>query len=552
MSSSSEIVEAHLPCPDCGSSDAMTLYDDGHTYCFSCEQTHRQAQGEIEHTNSRKNPDCLSPSDMEFKPLPKRGIKLDTCKKYKYYVAHHHGKGVQVACYFDSSDKLVFQKLRDKDKNMSILGKSEYTFFGQQLFKGGGKKLIVTEGEIDCLTVSQVQGNKYPVVSIPMGAGSAGKTFKSNLAWLESFEEVIVFFDNDKAGQEGLEKVKGLLSPHKLKIATLPLKDPNEMLLAGRADELVNAIWRAEEYRPDGIVHAKDCKERLFSEEGSTLAYDFPWNEDLNKKTLGVRKKEITLVTAGTGIGKSTAVKEIAYKLAMKDNLRVGLMMLEDPIVKVMKDILSIHLQKPLHLTWNTEKTKTEAEEHFDEVFGSDRFILYDHFGSLESDNLLAKMRYMVVGDDCDFIILDHITIAISGLDTDKGDVKALDMLMTNLRVLADELDVGIIVISHLRKVGNNDTPFEEGGAVSLEHLRGSGSLKQIADTIISLERNQQADDEESKNQIRIRVLKCRFTGDTGLTKDVLQWNKKKNRLEKCTIANPNPKEEKEEVNCQF
>ncbi len=60
----------------------------------------------------------------------------------------------------------------------------------------------MTEGEIDCLTVSQVQGNKYPVVSIPTGAASAAKVFRANFNWLESFEEVIVMFDMDDAGRK--------------------------------------------------------------------------------------------------------------------------------------------------------------------------------------------------------------------------------------------------------------------------------------------------------------------------------------------------------------
>lgn len=95
---------------------------------------------------------------------------------------------------------MLFQKTRDRDKNFMVRGKKQHVFFGQQLFTGG-KKLVITEGEIDCLTVSQVQGNKYPCVSIPFGCKSAPDTFKEQMAWLMNFEEVIVMFDMDEAGR---------------------------------------------------------------------------------------------------------------------------------------------------------------------------------------------------------------------------------------------------------------------------------------------------------------------------------------------------------------
>ena len=57
---------------------------------------------------------------------------------------------------------------------------------------------------------------------------------------------------------------------------------------------------------------------------------------------------------------------------------------------------------------------------------------------------------------------------------------------------------------------------FEEGGTVSLSQLRGSGAIGQLADTVLGLERNQQAEGDK-KNIVRVRVLKCRWTGETGI-----------------------------------
>ena len=172
--------------------------------------------------------------------------------------------------------------------------------------------MVVTEGEIDCLTVSQLNGNKYPVVSIPNGVSSAKKVFKENMDWLNSFEQVIVMFDMDEPGRKAVKDVEGLLQPNKLYVATLPLKDPNECLLAGRGQEVIKAIWNAKKYTPDGIVNGADLWEEVSKQEDTEQGFMFPWNIPLNKMTCGLRKGELTVLTAGTGVGKTTFVRQVA------------------------------------------------------------------------------------------------------------------------------------------------------------------------------------------------------------------------------------------------
>lgn len=525
----SEIVQAHLPCPDCGSHDALTLYDDGHTYCFSCETYHKdQSEDTHEDTSHKKSHDSLiDRDDMEIKALRSRCITAETCRKYGYYVTKHNNKTIQVAEYCDDDGRPLFQKTRDKDKNFLCLGKTVQRFWGQHLFTRG-KKLVVTEGEIDCLSVSQMNGNKYPVVSLPFGATSAEKVFKANLKWLGLFDEVVVMFDMDEAGQKAVKKVQGLLPPHKLKIARLPMKDANECLKAGKGDEIINAIFDAKEYRPDSIVNAADMAEAFFAED-NIKGYDWPWDKKVNKMTLGIRKGEMLMLTAGTGIGKSTAAREIAYKLKTQDGLTIGMVMLEENVKKTLRDLLSLEVNKPLSILWNSID-KTELAEPYQKLFGDGKFYLYDHFGSLESNTLLDSIRYLIVGCGCDFVVLDHISIAVSGLEEAGNDErKTIDRLMTQLRSLVEETGAGLIVVSHLKKP-SGDNSFEEGAAISLDDLRGSGILKQLPDTIIALERNQQSEDEYEKNKIKIRVLKCRFTGNTGLAGSLF-FNKKTYRL---------------------
>ncbi|GBG55178.1 hypothetical protein SPFL3102_03560 [Sporomusaceae bacterium FL31] len=530
----SEIIERHLPCPSCQSSDALCLYSDGHTYCFSCK-TH--TNGEETLSNKRgnrmaKNNDPVTQDLLQLGPLPARGIGVITCEKYSYYTTVRAGKKLQVACYKDDSGELIGQKIRGKNKDFFVLGKNpKGRFYGQHLFNGG-KKVVITEGEIDCLTVSQVQDNKWPVVSIPLGSGSAKETFKAQLDWLENFEQVITMFDMDGPGEDARLSVEGLLSPGKLYHARLPLKDPNECLLANRSQDIIKAIWDAKKYTPGGIVNGADLWDSLNTFRQKTHEVPWPWpGIPLQTLTRGIRKNEMMLLTAGTGIGKSTVFRELAYWLGVKMNppMKIGMVFLEEQNAETAIALMSLHGNKRLHLHWD-DISEEQRKKLFEETLGTGQFVFYDHFGSVDGESLLNRIRYMVTAEGCDFVFIDHISIAISGLESN-NERKDIDVLMTNLASLIQETGCGIGVIAHLKKTEGSKKSFEEGAPISLDDLRGSGTLKQIPWTIIAGERNQQIEDDREKNLFNLRLLKCRFTGKTGLA-GCLYFNEETGRLE--------------------
>lgn len=506
----STAIRVHLPCPDCGSHDALCEYSDGHTYCFSCKTYH----GADENRGVGHNKNIIPIENMKLDSLRARGITEATCQAYSYYKVRMDGGWSQVANYYDDDGKIVGQKLRFANKIFKVRGDISTRFYGQQKWAGGGgKKLVITEGEIDCLTVSQLQGNKYPVVSIPLGVGSAKKVFKANMDWLNSFEQVIVMFDMDEAGRQAVKSIEGLLKPNKLYVANLPLKDPNECLLNGKGQDVIKAIWSAKPYMPDGIINGKDTWDEVSKEDDNDEGYPYPWDIDLNKMTMGIRKGELTVLTAGTGVGKTTFVRELAYDMGVDKHLKVGMLMLEENVKRTVKGLMSIAAGKRLYIN-RQGLSDEEFKAAFDKTMGTGNYVLYEHFGSLEGDNLMDKIRYMAVGEKCDFIILDHVSIAVSGIEGD-NERKLIDVLMTTMRSLVEETGVGLIVISHLRRVPDQQS-HEEGGATSLSQLRGSGAIAQLADTVIGLERNQQADGRK-KNLVRVRVLKNRWTGETGI-----------------------------------
>ena len=75
-------IETHQPCPDCGSSDALAVYED-HTHCFSCDAHHVTNSAFV--VQQTKVADNLLPVG-EFKDLPSRCLSEAICRKFGYSV----------------------------------------------------------------------------------------------------------------------------------------------------------------------------------------------------------------------------------------------------------------------------------------------------------------------------------------------------------------------------------------------------------------------------------------------------------------------------------
>lgn len=504
----------HIPCEQCGSSDAGSLYDDGHTYCHICGHYSRgdvtddyYENNVVTLPNTRKD---MIKEHQERKSIPDRAITLSTVEKYS--VAVKDGKHYYP--YFDANGTLCAYKVRDcEHKQFTVQGDfNKATLFGQSLFTKGGKYVTLVEGEIDAMSAFQMTGSQWPVVSIRNGAQAALKDCKANFEWLDSFETVVVCFDDDEPGKKAAKEVAELFG-NKAKIVKHidGYKDANEYLVAGAVKEYTKAWWAAETYIPDGIVNAADLWEEVNTPEKPADAL-YPW-KGLNNLLYGMRQAELITITAGSGLGKSQFLREILYHILKTTDMKVGAMFMEESVKKTARSIMSVHANKKLHLP-DTVVTEEELHEAFNQTLGTGRVFLFDHFGSTSSDNILNRIRYMAKALDCRVVFVDHLSIIISGQDQ-HDERKAIDVLMTKLRTLVQELNITMFCVSHLKRA-SGDKGHEDGSSVSLSQLRGSGAIAQLSDAVITLERNSMAEDPEERHTTKVAVAKNRFNGDTG------------------------------------
>ena len=122
---------------------------------------------------------------------------------------------------------------------------------------------------------------------------------------------------------------------------------------------------------------------------------------------------------------------------------------------------------------------------------------------------------------------LDRLPAEVEAEPVFEGDErKRIDELMTKLRSLVEALDIGLHVVTHLRKA--HGTPHEEGGKVSINDLRGSGAIGHVSNIAVGAERNQQSEDDA--HTMTLRVIKNRFSGMNGIA-GKLSWKPETGRL---------------------
>lgn len=515
--SNSEVVARHA-CDKCGSSDANTEFDDGHWYCFVCEKQTVRANGKkgtqqemVDHSVTELN----TPSNLKYGPLLDRAITLDTMKKYGVRLKVRSGVPIEhFYPYTDSKGNRVAWKIRDvATKNFPTMGDiKRASLFGMHLFPRGGKYVTITEGEIDAMAAFQMQGSKYTVVSVKNGAKSAYKNCKADFEWLDSFDNIIICFDADKEGKAAAAKVASLW-PRKSKVVALDpkYKDAGGYLEASEWETFNSTWWRAERYVPDDIITGDKAWE-LVNKKKPEARWQYPW-DGLNYMTYGIRTGELVIVTAGSGMGKTTVLREVSHHVMAQSKDNVGLIFLEEQGADTVKGMMSVQASVPFHLP-DAEYTAGQYKDAFDAVWRTDRVFTLDasKMGP-DIDYVTDRIRYMAIGLGIKFFVLDHISYLVSS-NIDSDERKLLDLITHRLSALCTELDISIHAVVHTkRKAGR---ALEEGGEVSLSDLRGSGGLGQLAHIVFGLERDGQNDDKRVRNTTLARVVKNRFCGRTG------------------------------------
>lgn len=516
-------------CPQCLDSgqDNLITYSDGGTHCFACGE------------NPLKEVRTKDHNFIEvgiFTEIPNRRISKETAMAFQYQVGQYTGwfntgvevkdAKIQIANYFDGMGELIGQKLKTEDKKFANRGNTK-GLYGAWKYEPTDKLFItVTEGELDTLSVAQAMGTQWPVVAISVGAGNAAKQIKENLKYLMGFKHVVLALDNDDEGRKATQECVKLFPIGKVKVATWPLKDANEMIQAGRAEEIKSIIWNAKDVTIPNCVTISDIMERILKQP--QFGADWPW-ETMTKITYGLRFNEISVIVGAEGVGKTEIIKDIVAHVLTHTN--VGVFSFEqDPEDTVRRYVgakLGVKLQKPGEV-WDTEAITKES------MAMDNKLWLYEFDGKLSVNDIFNSIRYLAKVKDCKLIVIDNL----KSLRIVRNPEACSDFCV-GLKALVKELSIHAIIVSHVNKdsIGQSthvgfsskvasphetltqdsiratmnkfSLDWENGRMPTTKNIEGGNDIAAAADYVFALARNKMSDNFITRQTIIVKALKC-------------------------------------------
>ena len=570
-------------CPGCrakggdSSGNHLILFDNGKNYCKRCGQGYDLEKGLEEDdepetnrstkrlTRSRYEPPELTVEQVKefpYKALDIRGIKREVVEMYKVKCEVHETTGEVKRVYWPilTPGKIALAGFKTKDYSKS--GKKRFHvqpiganlpahphFFGAHMCKGDKRRLIITEGQEDAMAAFSMlckyndsspkyKGIKPHVVSLMNGSDSIMGAIKHNYEFLKEYKQVYLCFDNDEAGDTATMQAVKALGYNNIKIIKLnsDYNDPNEALKDGNRGfkSFISSYFDAKEFTPSWVVSGKDINLNWLmkpSQPGLMIPF-----QGIMNKLHGHRPAEFTLVAALPGCGKSTFLRQWKYFLNTIHGRKCGCIFLEEGARKTAVASVALHFK--IHLRKLMENPlilkKKKWKKCRDEVLCNEEYV--NHFGSLSTDELMDKLDYLHYVKGCTDIFLDHISLVISGQrETISGsERKDIDILCTELASWVTKTECNVTAVVHVnRGAGKNK---EADAPLTLQDLRGSGGLEQLAFNVIGLCRDTMAAAGGNQNIVSAWLLKNREWGDTGFC-GTLIYDPQKNWLEDYQIA---------------
>jgi len=500
-------------CPKCAETggdtkrDNLVTFDDGGGKCFACGYL---VSTDAPHgfVNTTVTQSVLVEEKIHEYKLPKRGISERTCKFW--------GAGVNLVSdriilqYKDSFGKNTWQKVRTSDRSWYTVGHKESHLYGQWLWEPNPQLgLVITEGEIDALSISEVQEDKWPVVSIPTGAQSAKQCLQTNLKWLQGFKHVTLAFDNDEAGMKATAECVELFQPGKVKVANWgTLKDANDVLMTPNGRSVIqNTLLRARTHMPEKIITVHDIKQRILEKPGLGRSWPWPTMTDL---TRGVRPQELTVLMGPQSVGKTTISLQCVHHMAFYHGVKCGIMSFEQSAEETYQVLAGMQINKNL-LDPATPWAPGDIEAALESM--DNRVYTCDDLSPQSFTDIKNWIMYFAVALECEFLLIDNLSnIAVT---FDRDEQRGIQKAMVALFDLARILDTHILLMTHVTDHNKTSRTHEEGKPLKASDARGSDSIGQHCTAMFGAERNAIHEDPLVRNTLTMRCLKMRKVGSS-------------------------------------
>lgn len=548
------------PCPACRkkgrdrSGNNFHFYGEGRGgHCFACGYTLLSDEEKVrkgltkefeidEEEVSTRNPiteeeTARVKSYTGTKGQGVRGISDETYKHYGCRFKYDEETGDVVSQYypyFDLEQNLKGFKIRDLPKEWGMVGKvdNDTELFGQFRWRNAtGKYVLITAGEIDCLSAFQMledyrkgrnsDFDPIPVVSSGVGESGSWKQIRKHYEWLCGFDKVIICYDNDDAGKKAIEKLAEVIPKGKMFVMKLTLKDANKYLEEGKAKQFIKLFYDAPAYTPTGVLGSSELSASMRDELDTEKVLFPPFMSEINEMTYGgISLGRIVNIGAGSGIGKTVYVNEIVYYLVFNSPHQIGVVSMELNSAQYGISMLSHHIgvkisniqnrQERLNFINSPDVLKKERELFFREDGTNRWYLVDDRSGTIE--DIKEAVEQLVISCGCKVIVLDPLQDLLDGLSIDEQA-----LFLKWQKGMIKSHGITFININHLRKsAGNATKQNSEGAMISEESFAGSSTIFKSAALNILLVRDKMNEDPIERNTTYAFISKNRDNGVTG------------------------------------
>jgi twinkle protein len=436
-----------------------------------------------------------SPEAVKFL-MTERGFTKETIEHFKlgfregFISIPYYKNGELVNFKYRKISEKVFKRETDCESTIFNIDKIDRT-----------KDIIITEGELDCVSAWQMGFTNS--VSVSIGAGSI------NEGWMDFFENcssnIYLAYDNDEKGEEGAKKLSeriGLARCYRIK---LPFKDFNECMMSGiKPEEITDLISSAESYKPSRIKHAtqiiSDLEEEMrHGDKGKGLQLPEKW-KSLNELLGGIRLCEVSILTGETASGKTTWALNLFDEFLANDK-SVIILSSEMPATKVMSKMFSMYIGQKIEYFTDEDLAKAIM------YYSKKNLFFIDVHGEMDMKELELCLEYAKAKYNIEYVMIDHLHFLI---DRKKDNqVQAIELFMRDIVNISIKCKLHSLVIAHPSKLNNTS------GVVEMNDLKGGSSIKQDAHNVMIIFRDRKKE-EQGIHQIVLDIQKVRDPSGTG------------------------------------
>ena len=349
--------------------------------------------------------------------------------------------------------------------------------------------LLIVGGELDALSV--IQAGYDNVVASTTGEHNWDDVFTKQV---ESVEDVVVIYDNDDAGRQGALMVAQTLGIHRCRIGSWPegIEDANaalQKLGTGWDIFKIQEILRgAKNLDIAGMVAPSELRDRFhasFNVKGGGRGWPTGWS-DLDNLIGGWRVSEVTVVTGGTGVGKTTFSSQAALYQASQGRGVLYCPFEIGPVRQLKKWVRQLSTESPVDMTY-------EARDQWVTKIANLPLWLFYHRGVIQPEAMRNTILYARKRLGVRFVVIDHVHAMVTQGPEQWSQLAELSKMLFEV---AQDAMVHVMTLAHPAKVssGGKDRRDRDNVVVQMSDIKGVSNLSQDADLVISMWRPRDAE----------------------------------------------------------